>query len=91
MSLLEIESVPFEEYFWYGDVFITRFHEDENSFKFHCEDVPYAFLGLEELLKNLIRSQWDRKTPETEIRSWQYYDAQEEKRSADKQVILERM
>jgi hypothetical protein len=91
MNLLRIDSVPFEEYFWYGDVFITKFHEDEGSFRFDCEDVPEAFLSLEHLIENMIRSEWERKTPEDEIRRWQYFDTKQEKRNADKQVILERM
>ncbi|KAJ6071225.1 hypothetical protein N7499_009239 [Penicillium canescens] len=91
MSFLGIDSVPFEEFFWYGDVFVTKFHEDENSFRFDCEDVPDAFLSLEQLIKNMIQSEWDRKTPEDEIRRWQYFDAKKEKENADKQVILERM
>jgi hypothetical protein len=35
-------------------------------------------------------SEWERKTPEDEIRRWQYFDTKQEKRNADKQVILER-
>jgi hypothetical protein len=91
MDLLRIDSVPFEEYFWYGDVFITKFHEDGDSFKFDCEDVPGEFLSLGHLIENFVRSEWDRKTPEDEIRRWQYFDTKQEKRNADKQVILERM
>lgn len=33
MSLLGLESLPIHEHFWYGDVFITRFHEDEKTFQ----------------------------------------------------------
>lgn len=91
MNLLRIDSVPFEEYFWYGDVFITKFHEDGSSFRFDCEDVPDAFLRLGHLIENMVRSEWGRKTPEDEIRRWQYFNTKEEKRNADKQVILKRM
>ncbi|KAK9847128.1 hypothetical protein MYU51_020453 [Penicillium brevicompactum] len=91
MNFLRIESVPFEEYFWYGDVFITKFHLDEGLSIFDCENVPDAFLGLEHLIENMIISEWERKAPEDEIRRGQYFDTKQEKKNADKQVILERM
>lgn len=91
LSLLEIKSLQIHEHFWYGDVFITRFHEDDKTFKFSCKDVPQAFLDCKELLTNLMRSYWERKEPENEILRWQYFDAQQEKRDSDKQIILGRM
>lgn len=91
MSLLGMESLQIHEYFWYGDVFITRFHEDEKTFKFSCEDVPRTFLGCKGLLQNLMRSYWERKEPENEILQWQYSEAQQEKHNADRQIILGRM
>ncbi|RHZ43196.1 nucleic acid/nucleotide deaminase domain-containing protein [Aspergillus thermomutatus] len=91
MSLLGIESLRIDEYFWYGDVFITRFHEDDKTFEFSCEDVPRAFSGCKELLTNLIWSYWKSKEPKNAILEWQYLEAKQEKHNADKQIILGRM
>lgn len=63
MSLVGIEFVPLEEHFWYGDVFITRFHE--HGFKFHCEDVPYTFHKIESLVKSMIVKDGTAKLPKT--------------------------
>lgn len=91
MSLLGIESLPFNEHFWHGDVFITRFYEENNSLKPHYEDVPDLFLGYKELIKNVVQSCWDAREPEEEIRCWQQVEEKNEKLSADRQIILERM
>jgi hypothetical protein len=74
-----------------GNVFITRFHEDDKTFKFSCEDVPRAFSGCKELLTNLIWSYWDSKEPENAILDQQYAEGTQEKLNADKQIILGRM
>lgn len=91
MFLLGIESLGIEDHFWYGDVFITRFHEDDKSFEFRCEDIPRTYLGHKESIANVIRELWDRKEPEDEIRQWQYFYTMDEKRKADKEIMLERM
>ncbi|KAF7175114.1 hypothetical protein CNMCM7691_006518 [Aspergillus felis] len=91
MSLLGIKTLQIQEYFWYGDVFITRFHEDDDTFEFSCEDVPRTFLGCKKLLTNLIWSYWENKEPENAIFDWQYAEAKQEKLNADKQIILGRM
>jgi hypothetical protein len=91
MSLLGIGTLGIDEHFWYGDVFITRFHEDDETFEFHCEDVPRAYLAHNESIINIIRALWERKEPENEIRTWQHFNASDEKIKADKNILLGRM
>lgn len=89
MTMLGVESLSFDEYFWYGDVFITRFHEDDN-FKYFCEDVPHSILAGS-WIEVLIRHYWARQDHETEFRRRQSFEALNEKMNADKQIILGRM
>jgi hypothetical protein len=91
MSLLGIKSLGIYENFWYGDVFITRFHEDDKSFEFRCEDVPQTILGLKNVIRAIFQGLWESKYLEDEITSWQYFEAMEEKSKADKEILLGRM
>ncbi|KAM0251911.1 hypothetical protein ACHAQJ_007974 [Trichoderma viride] len=91
MLLLGIESLGISEYFWYGDVFITRFHEHDKTFEFSCEDVPRSILGRKGVIKNIFQEQWDTNYLEDEITGWQYLEAVEKKIKADREVLLARM
>ncbi|XWW94586.1 hypothetical protein V2A60_002531 [Cordyceps javanica] len=90
MSLLGIDNIGIEEYFWHGDVFITRVCEEEKSFKFHCEDVPTACLD-QKRLANLFRTLWEDKEPENDVKTQQQADIWTEKLEADKELLLGRM
>ncbi|KAL1876172.1 hypothetical protein VTK73DRAFT_9610 [Phialemonium thermophilum] len=91
MDLLQIPSLDLQEHFFYGDVFLTRFHEDEKTFEFSCRDVPAACVGPRLALTNFVRALWKRREPEQEFRIRQELGAQEEKTRADKELLLERM
>lgn len=52
MSLLGIEMLRIDEHFWYGDILITHFHEDDETFEFtvrtclgHIWPFPLAMTG----------------------------------------------
>lgn len=90
MSLLRIDILELEDYFWCGDVFITRFHENEKSFAFYCEDVPRTFLDSDRL-RMLARAFWDSREPEHDIKSLQHFNSRAEKMTADKEILLNRM
>ncbi|KAL7944129.1 hypothetical protein V8C42DRAFT_358803 [Trichoderma barbatum] len=91
MSLLGIDSVEIDEHFWYGDVVITRFHEDDISFKFHCEDVPESYLGLKRDLRRLVKVMWEGKVMDNETRAWREFETHVEKVEADKEILLGRI
>lgn len=90
VSLLGLQSLRIDEHFWYGDVFIVRFHKDD-QFKFHCEDVPQACLDHMEWIHNSIYALWHSKALEDEIQTWQNFDVINEKIGADKEILLQRM
>lgn len=90
MTTVGLKSLGLYEHFWYGDVFLTRFHEDE-SFKFECEDVPPTFLGQKDRLTNVIQALWDQRAPENELTDWQFFHSEDEKLTSDKEILLSRM
>ncbi|KAM7211779.1 hypothetical protein V8F06_012846 [Rhypophila decipiens] len=92
MSILGVKALGVNDHFWNGDVFLTRFHENDVSFEFHCEDVSHTCLadGMK-WLKNIIREFWAGKELEMEIRAWQDFNVLNEKMKADEEILLARM
>jgi hypothetical protein len=91
MSLLGIDSLPSHEHFWHGDVFMMRLCEVETSVNSDYRDIPHTFLNHEDLLQRIVKSFWDVREPEEEIRCYQQVVEVNEKFNADKHIISERM
>lgn len=95
MSLLGIESLRLQDYFWHGDVFLTRVQKQDSSESefppLHFEDVPRTFLSQKEIFTKIIQDAWDGKEPENHITIRQSLEAMTEKLKSDKEILLGRM
>jgi hypothetical protein len=91
MSLVGIDSLPSHEHFWHGDVFMMRLCEDKRSLNLDYRDIPRTFLSHEDLIQRIVKSFWDDREAEAEIRCYQQVEEKNEKLNMDKHIILERM
>ncbi|KAF2117310.1 hypothetical protein BDV96DRAFT_644734 [Lophiotrema nucula] len=89
-KLLGIKKVGAIRRFWYGDVFVVRFSEHPKTFAYNVYDAPTAIfqcLYLERVFQNM----WENRFLEAELERDRYHEAHDEKREADKEIILRRM
>ncbi|KAI2607967.1 hypothetical protein GGR54DRAFT_390293 [Hypoxylon sp. NC1633] len=57
--MLSLDVVDFEREFWHGDVFLVRYHEDQETFATTVEDVPVEMLQSNSV-RIILAEHWSR-------------------------------
>ena len=89
-DLIGVRHIDVARKFWYGDVFIVRYSEHPKTFAYDVYDVPAAVIHWYQLEK-IFRDMWEASYLEEELDRDRYFDAETEKRNADKEIIFQRM
>lgn len=89
-NLLGIKKVDGVRRFWYGDVFIVRFSEHAKTFAYDVHDAPAAIFQ-DRQLEAVFQDMWEKQFLEAGLEGDRYFEGQQEKREADKELILQRM
>lgn len=89
-DLIGITHVDFARRFWFCDAFIVRFSEHPTTFAYDVHDAPAAMLQWHPL-KGLFQDMWEESYLESELQCDQSCEAEQQKREADQDIILQRM
>jgi hypothetical protein len=87
---LEGEDINAMRLFWHGDVFLVRYSEHPETYKYDVHDVPATSL-YGPALGAIFRHMWNEKTLELELETERNLRGQQEKLDADKAIIYQRM
>jgi hypothetical protein len=89
-TLLGIKEVNAIRRFWYGDTFLVRFSEHPKTFAYDVHNVPTTIFQCR-YLETVFKDMWENQFLEAELERDRYFEAHQEKREADKDIIFRRM
>ncbi|KAI9702182.1 MAG: hypothetical protein M1820_006264 [Bogoriella megaspora] len=89
-SLVNINTAGVARKFWYGDVFLVRFHEDETTFAINLYDASWAIVDFAGL-RTVFQDMWQSSFLEIKAETNQYLATEQEKLHADEEILFARM
>jgi hypothetical protein len=87
---LEGEEINDTRLFWHGDIFLVRYSEHPETYKYDVHDVPATSI-YGPALRAIFRHMWNEKTLEVELETERVLGGHQEKFDADKAIIYQRM
>ncbi|KAI6080362.1 hypothetical protein F4821DRAFT_63503 [Hypoxylon rubiginosum] len=88
--ILSLDVVDIEREFWYGDVFLVKYHEDPVTFIITVENVPVAILESD-LVHTIIADLWSRDSLGDDSIFWSKEELFIKKLEYDKRILKSRM